>query len=85
MIRVDGWQTARQEQQLIEWFGHVPDFLITLAADYCAQCSDAEFCAPKFTKDGMPRLALRGHDVEKFIGAVMRAIPDAVNPAQKIA
>lgn len=90
MIRAGGWQKARQEQQLIEWFGHVPDFLITLAADYCAQCSDTEFCAlvehelyhvgqeqdefgaPKFTKDGMPRLAMRGHDVEEFVGVVQR-------------
>jgi len=90
MIRAGGWQKARQEQQLIEWFGHVPDFLITLAADYCAQCSDTEFCAliehemyhigqqldefgaPAFTKDGAPKLALRGHDVEEFIGVVER-------------
>lgn len=45
MFRVGGWQKARQEQQMIEWFGRVPAFLITLAADYCATCSDAEFCA----------------------------------------
>ncbi|MFY3196784.1 putative metallopeptidase [Achromobacter xylosoxidans] len=45
MFRAGGWQKARQEQQMIEWFGRVPAFLITLAADYCAACSDAEFCA----------------------------------------
>ena len=45
MFRAGGWQKARQEQQMIDWFGEVPDFLITLAADYCAQCTDAEFCA----------------------------------------
>ncbi len=45
MFCTDGWQKARQEQQMIEWFGRVPAFLITLAADYCAICSDAEFCA----------------------------------------
>ncbi|WP_238866471.1 putative metallopeptidase [Achromobacter xylosoxidans] len=45
MFRASGWQKARQEQQMIEWFGRVPAFLITLAADYCATCSDAEFCA----------------------------------------
>lgn len=45
MFRAGGWQKARQEQQMIEWFGRVPAFLITLAADYCATCSDAEFCA----------------------------------------
>lgn len=45
MFRAGGWQKARQEEQMVEWFGRVPAFLITLAADYCAQCSDAEFCA----------------------------------------
>lgn len=90
MFRGGGWQKARQEQQMIEWFGRVPAFLITLAADYCAACSDAEFCAlvehelyriaqeldefgvPKFRKDGSPKLALRGHDVEEFVGVVRR-------------
>lgn len=45
MFRAGGWQKARAEQQMIQWFGHIPEFLITLAADYCASCSDAEFCA----------------------------------------
>lgn len=90
MIRAGGWQKARQEQQMREWFGEEPQFLITLAADYCAQCTDAEFCAlvehelyhiaqatdqygaPKFTQDGMPKLEMRGHDVEEFIGVVRR-------------
>lgn len=44
-FRAGGWQKARQEQQMVEWFGRVPAFLITLAADYCAACTDAEFCA----------------------------------------
>lgn len=90
MIRAGGWQKARQEQQMREWFSEEPDYLITLAADYCAQCTDAEFCAlvehelyhiaqatdqygaPKFTQDGMPKLYLRGHDVEEFVGVVRR-------------
>ncbi|GAB1578656.1 putative metallopeptidase [Bordetella petrii] len=45
MFRAGGWQKARQEQQMVDWFGRVPMFLITLAADYCATCSDEEFCA----------------------------------------
>lgn len=90
MFRAGGWQKARQEQQMVDWFGRVPDFIITLAADYCDQCSDLEFCAlvehelyhiaqatddfglPKFTKEGMPKLKLRGHDVEEFTGVVRR-------------
>ncbi|MFY1865616.1 putative metallopeptidase [Achromobacter xylosoxidans] len=45
MFRASGWQKVRQEQQMFEWFGRVRAFLITLAADYCTTCSDAEFCA----------------------------------------
>lgn len=90
MIRVGGWQKGRQEQQLCDWFGRVPSFMITLDASYCAQCSDAEWCAlvehelyhiaqqldefgaPKFSKSGLPKLQIRGHDVEEFVGVVRR-------------
>ncbi|RZV01065.1 UNVERIFIED_ORG: hypothetical protein EOZ59_1003 [Serratia quinivorans] len=44
-MRTGGWQKARMEQQMHEWFCDVPKFIITLAADYCSQCSDLEFCA----------------------------------------
>jgi hypothetical protein len=44
-FRCSKWQKWRQEQQMHEWFGRVPDFLITLDANYCRECSDAEFCA----------------------------------------
>ncbi|MBR8344209.1 putative metallopeptidase [Burkholderia ambifaria] len=30
------------------------------------------FGAPAFTKDGMPKLGIRGHDVEEFVGIVRR-------------
>lgn len=90
MFRAGGWQKARQEQQMREWFGEEPTYLITLAADYCSQCTDAEFCAlvehelfhiaqeqdqygsPKFKKDGSPKLTMRSHDVEEFVGVVRR-------------
>lgn len=90
MIRAGGWQKGRQEQQLEDWFGRVPAFMITLDAIYCAQCSDAEWCAlvehelyhvaqaldefnaPRFTRDGRPKLRIRGHDVEEFVGVVRR-------------
>lgn len=39
------WQRARMEMQLNQWFGHVPDFVLTFHAPYCMACSDAEFCA----------------------------------------
>jgi hypothetical protein len=44
-FRAGGWQKARMEQQMFDWFGGVPTFIITLAADYCSICSDVEFCA----------------------------------------
>jgi len=89
-FRAGGWQKARMEQQMLDWFGAVPAYIITLAADYCAQCSDADFCAlvehelyhiaqatdkygaPKFTQEGLPKLEMRGHDVEEFVGVVRR-------------
>ncbi|HGN9176826.1 TPA: putative metallopeptidase [Klebsiella pneumoniae] len=45
MLHAGGWQKARMEQQMHEWFGRIPKFIITLAADYCEQCNDLEFCA----------------------------------------
>jgi hypothetical protein len=95
-FRAGGWQKARMEQQMMDWFGDVPAYIITLAADYCVTCSDADFCAlvehelyhiaqatdqygaPKFTQEGLPKLEMRGHDVEEFVGVVRRygASPD---------
>lgn len=90
MMRAGGWQKVRAEQQMREWFGYTPQFIITLAADFCLECSDLEFCAlvehelyhiaqqvdefgiPKFTKQGTPKLCIRGHDVEEFNGVVRR-------------
>lgn len=84
------WPKARAEQQIIDWFGEIPDFLITIDARYAEQCDDATFCAliehelyhcgqerdafgaPKFTGDGRPKYAMRGHDVEEFVGIVRR-------------
>lgn len=39
------WAKARAEQQITEWFGEIPDFILTFSADYMAQASDAEFMA----------------------------------------
>jgi len=84
------WSRARAVQQIEDWFGDVPDFIITLDARYCAVCDDASFAAlcehelchcsqergefgePKFKRDGTPRFALRGHDVEQFVSVVAR-------------
>ncbi len=94
-FRCGPWQKGRQEQQMIEWFGSVPAYLITLDASFCRECSDADFCAlvehelyhighmkddfgqPAFTKYGIPKLGIRGHDVEEFTGVVRRYGPSA--------
>lgn len=39
------WGKARAEQQIVDWFGTLPDFIITIDALYAMECSDAEFCA----------------------------------------
>jgi hypothetical protein len=84
------WAKARAIAQVHGWFGRVPDFIITIDANYAAICGDAEFCAliehelyhcaqqrdqfgaPKFKASGEPVWALRGHDVEEFVGVVRR-------------
>lgn len=39
------WARARAQAQIHSWFGAIPDFLITLDAEYAASCSDVAFCA----------------------------------------
>ncbi len=39
------WVGARHQRQIIDWFGYVPDFIMTLDAVCALQCSDAQFCA----------------------------------------
>lgn len=39
------WQRARAVQQIEEWFGGVPDFLLTFHSDAAASMDDASFCA----------------------------------------
>jgi hypothetical protein len=39
------WVKARMEYQLAQWFGDVPQFLITLDSVYCGLADDARFCA----------------------------------------
>ena len=45
MPRGNAWQKGRLEQQLNEWFGGVPDFVLTFDADYVRDCADIAFCA----------------------------------------
>ena len=84
------WQRARASQQVVEWFGGMPDFLLTFSAPAAAAMDDTSFCAlvehelyhcaqkldrygmPAFNKAGLPVFAIRGHDVEEFVGVVSR-------------
>ena len=45
MFRCNRWQRGRQEQQMAQWFGRVPEYLLTFDASYSAKCSDIEWCA----------------------------------------
>lgn len=45
MINASGWKKERQEVQFIDWFGTVPEYLITLDAKFCSECDDTSFCA----------------------------------------
>ena len=45
MFNVGGWRKARQEQQMRDWFGFVPTYLITIDATFCDKANDREFCA----------------------------------------
>lgn len=84
------WQRARAIAQVEDWFGDLPDFLLTFYAPAALAMDDAAFCAlvehelyhcgqkrdgfgmPKFGQDGRPSFAIRGHDVEEFVGVVAR-------------
>jgi hypothetical protein len=99
----DAWAQARKEQQIKGWFGDVPDFIISVDAEWWLAASDAEACAlsehelshaaqatdalglPKFTKDGDPAYAIRGHDVEEFVGVVRRYGAGAAGVAKLVA
>lgn len=45
MFNVGGWRKARQEQQMRDWFGFIPIYLITIDASFSEQASDRDFCA----------------------------------------
>ena len=40
-IMAGGWKRKRQELQMVQWFGYIPKYIITLDAGYAESCSDA--------------------------------------------
>lgn len=63
-FRGNAWQKHRQIMQMQEWFGDVPNFVITLDAKFCLHAEDAQFlallehelyhCAQKKDENGEP-------------------------------
>ena len=61
----DPWTIARRDERFIQWFGAVPDFLITIYAPYGAEATDRQWaalvehellhCAQKLDAYGMPQ------------------------------
>lgn len=39
------WQRARAAQQIEDWFGYMPDFLLTFSVEAAQMLDDASFCA----------------------------------------
>lgn len=39
------WAKAKARLQVEQWFGQIPDFILTFDAAYADQCSDLEWCA----------------------------------------
>jgi hypothetical protein len=86
------WPRARAMAQLRDWFGRVPDFLVTLSAPWWFEADNAsrlalvEHCSCLKDEDGEPILSertgrpkflIRDHDVSQFIGVVRRYGMDA--------
>lgn len=44
-VAMGKWRAGRAKQQIEEWFGVIPDFILTFDASYASQCSDDEWCA----------------------------------------
>lgn len=68
MFNVGGWRKARQEQQMRDWFGYIPTYLITIDASFCETANNRDFCAliehelyhigVKRTEDGDPKYSI---------------------------
>lgn len=88
------WAKARWAQQLREWFGARPDFIITIYAPYAEQADRGSFMATcehelyhctiiRYTQQGQPIWGIQGHDVEEHVGVVRRYGPGAAAGATR--
>ncbi len=76
-FRAGAWQKGRQEQQMRDWFGNVPDFLITLDADYSpaamreavlAHRYELQYVLYVFALHRLLRARLPGYDYARHMG-----------------
>lgn len=44
-IMSGGWKRKRQELQMVQWFGYIPKYIITVDAMFAKNATDADFCA----------------------------------------
>jgi hypothetical protein len=77
------WHRSRWEQQIVQWFGVIPDFIITMYAPAVAKYDRASFMATsehelyhasiaRYTQAGTPIWGIKGHDVEEHTGVMRR-------------
>ncbi|WP_353141326.1 putative metallopeptidase [Acinetobacter pragensis] len=44
-IMAGGWKRKRQELQMVQWFGYIPKYIITIDVGFAETASDSDFCA----------------------------------------
>tara|TARA_R110000868_G_scaffold118062_14_gene313370 strand:+ start:1336 stop:1971 length:636 start_codon:yes stop_codon:yes gene_type:complete len=82
------WTSGMARFQLAQWFGYVPDFLITISADYARVCDDWAFCAliehelchaaQDVDVFGMPRFNKEGQPMFRLVGHDVEQFVDVV-------
>lgn len=73
MFNVGGWRKARQEQQMREWFGFIPTYLITVDASFCESASDRNFCA--LIEHELYHIGVQRGDDEEIIYSIQTGLP----------
>jgi len=84
------WTRARQEFQMLEWFGAIPDFILTFDAVVGLEADDRRWCAlvdhelrhcvqAKSKKDGQPRFTRDGRPVFALVGHDVEEFVDVLS------
>jgi hypothetical protein len=83
--RDNAWQKGRQEYQIEQWFGSIPDFIITIYAPWAAKAEDANWCAvvehelchcgQKLDKFGFPKFGEDGRPKYAIVGHPVEEFP----------